>query len=74
MLRRRMTLVREALSDPSRPERIVLKLLLAHGIMHQGEFASQYRRLFGEAPSETRTRALHMRRYRPVSGIGPRRP
>jgi AraC family ethanolamine operon transcriptional activator len=54
MLRRRMTIVREALLDPSRPERTVLELLLAHGISHQGEFASQYRRLFGETPSQTR--------------------
>ncbi len=58
MLRRRLTLLRSALQDPSRSERTVLDLLLAHGISHQGEFAGQYRRLFGETPSETRARAL----------------
>mgnify|MGYP001826997744 CR=1 FL=1 len=70
MLRRRLTLVREALLDPSRPERTVLDLLLAHGITHQGEFAGQYRRLFGETPSQTRTAALGRRRDRPSSAGG----
>jgi AraC family ethanolamine operon transcriptional activator len=65
MLRRRLTLVRAALLDPSRPERTVLDLLLAHGITHQGEFAGQYRRLFGETPSRTRAAALGRRRDRP---------
>lgn len=69
MLRRRMTIVREALLDPSRPERTVLELLLAHGISHQGEFAGQYRRLFGEAPSETRARARHPRRLVPSGPV-----
>jgi AraC family ethanolamine operon transcriptional activator len=58
MLRRRLMLVRDALVDPSRPERTVLDLLLAEGINHQGEFAGQYRRLFGETPVQTRARAL----------------
>lgn len=58
LLRRRMTIVRDALLDPARPERTVLDLLLSMGISHQGEFAGQYRRLFGESPSETRARAL----------------
>jgi len=70
MLRRRSTLVREALLDPSRPERTVLDLLLAHGITHQGEFAGQYRRLFGETPSQTRSAALGRRRDRPSSAGG----
>ncbi|MGD8683949.1 MAG: helix-turn-helix domain-containing protein [Chloroflexota bacterium] len=65
MLRRRLTMVREALLDTSRAERTVLDLLLAHGITHQGEFAGQYRRLFGETPSQTRAAALGRRRDRP---------
>jgi AraC-like DNA-binding protein len=72
MLRRRLTLVRGSLLDPSRPERTVLELLLAHGITHQGEFAGQYRRLFGETPSQTRAQAL-ARPHRPRSaGSWPR--
>ena len=62
MLRRRLTIMRDALMDPSRPERTLLDLLLAHGITHQGEFAGQYRRLFGESPSATRSLALGRRR------------
>lgn len=70
MLQRRVTLVREALLDESRLERTVLDLLLAHGITHQGEFAGQYRRLFGETPSQTRSAALGRRRDRPSSAGG----
>ncbi len=65
MLRRRVTIVRDALLDPARPERTILELLLSMGISHQGEFAGQYRRLFGESPSETRARAFARRRDRP---------
>jgi AraC family ethanolamine operon transcriptional activator len=67
MLARRLTLMRDTLLDTSRPERTVLDLLLAHGITHQGEFAGQYRRLFGESPSQTRAAALGRRRDRPSS-------
>ena len=65
MIRRRVTMVHDALLDTARPERTVLELLMAHGITHQGEFAGQYRRLFGEAPSQTRAAALRGRRGRP---------
>jgi AraC family ethanolamine operon transcriptional activator len=70
LLRRRLTLVREALLDTSRPERTVLDLLLAHGISHQSEFARQYRQLFGEVPSQTRTAALGRPRDRPSPAGG----
>ena len=72
MLRRRMTIVRDALLDPARPERTVLELLLSMGISHQGEFAGQYRRLFGESPSATRAGALTRRRDRPPRDGRPR--
>ena len=61
MLRRRLTIVRDALLDPARPERTVLDLLMTHGITHQGEFAGQYRRLFGETPRQTRGRTMARR-------------
>lgn len=54
LLRRRLAIARQALLDPSRAEQSVLAVLLDLGITHQGEFAGQYRRSFGESPSQTR--------------------
>lgn len=58
MLRRRLRVVRDALLDPTRTEATVLDLLLAFGISHQGEFARQYRRAFGESPVQTRASTI----------------
>jgi AraC family ethanolamine operon transcriptional activator len=72
MLRRRLRLVRDALLDPTRPEATVLALLLAFGISHQGEFARQYRRAFGESPVQTRARTVDRPSWRvAVSALAP---
>jgi AraC family ethanolamine operon transcriptional activator len=54
---RRLGLVRAALSAPGAPEPLVKSIALAHGFWHLGQFARDYRQLYGEAPSETLARA-----------------
>jgi AraC family ethanolamine operon transcriptional activator len=56
---RRMGMVRAALlARAGGPWRSVKAAALAHGFWHLGQFACDYRALYGEAPSETRARAL----------------
>jgi AraC family transcriptional regulator, ethanolamine operon transcriptional activator len=56
---RRMGMVRAALlSGAGGPWRSVKAAALSHGFWHLGQFAHDYRALYGEAPSDTRARAL----------------
>jgi AraC family ethanolamine operon transcriptional activator len=50
---RRLNQVRRALRAAEPEEVTVTQVLLHHGVLQFGRFASQYRRLFGESPSET---------------------
>ena len=54
--RRRLGLVRRALRDGAAGARLVKSIALAHGFWHLGNFAHDYRAMFGEAPSETLAR------------------
>jgi AraC-like DNA-binding protein len=54
---RRMTMVRVMLLSGSGPWHSVKAAALTHGFWHLGQFAHDYRAVFGEAPSETLTRA-----------------
>ena len=54
---RRMGMVRAALLSRSGPWRSVKAAALSHGFWHLGQFAGDYRALYGEAPSETLARA-----------------
>jgi AraC-like DNA-binding protein len=55
--RRRLSLVRRALRSGQGDARLVKSIALAHGFWHLGNFAHDYREIFGEAPSETLSRA-----------------
>jgi transcriptional regulator GlxA family with amidase domain len=50
---RRLNQVRRVLRAAEPGEVTVTDVLLHHGVLQFGRFASQYRRLFGESPSET---------------------
>jgi AraC-like DNA-binding protein len=50
---RRLTLARRALQATPRQRSWVKSIALAHGFWHLGYFATDYRELFGELPSET---------------------
>ena len=54
---RRMGMVRAALLTRSGPWRSVKAAALSHGFWHLGQFAHDYRAVYGEAPSETMLRA-----------------
>ena len=54
---RRMGMVRAALLSRSGPWHSVKAVALSHGFWHLGQFARDYRDLYGEAPSETLARA-----------------
>ena len=54
---RRMSLVRAALLSLSGPWRSVKGAALSHGFWHLGQFAHDYRKIYGEAPCETVARA-----------------
>jgi AraC family ethanolamine operon transcriptional activator len=54
---RRMGMVRAMLLSRSSPWRSVKAAALSHGFWHLGQFAHDYRALYGEAPSETHARA-----------------
>lgn len=54
---RRMTMVRVMLLSGSDPWHSVKSAALSHGFWHLGQFAHDYRALFGESPSETLIRA-----------------
>ncbi|MBX6373230.1 MAG: helix-turn-helix domain-containing protein [Acetobacteraceae bacterium] len=55
---RRMAMVRAALLSGAVPWHSVKAAALSHGFWHLGQFAHDYRALYGEAPSETLARAL----------------
>ena len=54
---RRMSMVRAALRSYEGPMPLVKSVALAHGFWHLGQFAHDYRKTFGEMPSETLARA-----------------
>jgi AraC family ethanolamine operon transcriptional activator len=54
---RRMAMVRTMLLSGSGPWHSVKAAALSHGFWHLGQFAHDYRALFGESPSETLARA-----------------
>jgi AraC family transcriptional regulator, ethanolamine operon transcriptional activator len=54
---RRMSMVHAALLSRSGPWRSVKAAALSHGFWHLGQFARDYRALYGEAPSDTLARA-----------------
>lgn len=54
---RRLNLVHRALREARGDARLVKTIALDHGFWHLGRFAQQYKRLFGETPSETLARA-----------------
>lgn len=56
--RLRLNAVRKALSRRSASERSITEIALDHGFWHLSQFAVDYRKLFGEAPSGTRKRIL----------------
>jgi AraC family transcriptional regulator, ethanolamine operon transcriptional activator len=53
---RRMSMARAALLSRSGPWRSVKAAALSHGFWHLGQFARDYRALYGEAPSNTLAR------------------
>ena len=53
---RRMSLARAALLSSSGPWRSVKAAALSHGFWHLGQFAQDYREIYGEAPSATLAR------------------
>ncbi|MCC7282069.1 MAG: helix-turn-helix domain-containing protein [Acetobacteraceae bacterium] len=54
--RRRLAMVRAALRVPDGPPPLVKSVALSHGFWHLGQFAIDYRDLYGEAPSATLAR------------------
>lgn len=54
---RRLSLARRALRTAAPEARLVKRVAIAHGFWHFGNFAHDYRELFGETPSETFSRA-----------------
>ena len=54
---RRMSMVRATLLLSSGHQRSAKAAALSHGFWHLGQFAHDYRAVFGEAPSETLARA-----------------
>jgi AraC family transcriptional regulator, ethanolamine operon transcriptional activator len=54
---RRMSMVHAALLSGCGPWRSVKAAALSHGFWHLGQFAQDYRALYGEAPSNTLARA-----------------
>ncbi len=49
----RLTDVRDMLANAEAPPRSVKDAMLKHGVVNGGRFASDYRKLFGEYPSQT---------------------
>ena len=54
---RRMSLVRAKLLSRSGPWHLVKAVALSYGFWHLGQFAQDYRAIYGESPSETLARA-----------------
>jgi len=64
----RLNAVRRDLKDPDSPHRTVQDAAAARGFWHLSQFAIDYRKLFGERPSQT----LHARwRQRPAGATAP---
>jgi AraC family ethanolamine operon transcriptional activator len=53
---RRLAMVRNVLGSREGPAPLVKSVALAHGFWHLGQFAVEYRALYGETPSETLAR------------------
>lgn len=51
--RRRLMMAHRALRDPEGATPLVKSVALSHGFWHLGNFAHDYRRMFGRMPSET---------------------
>ena len=54
---RRLAMVRTRLRSREGPAPLVKSVALSHGFWHLGQFATDYRGLYGETPSETLARA-----------------
>ena len=54
---RRLAMVRNLLRSREGPAPLVKSVALAHGFWHLGQFAIDYRAMYGEMPSETLARA-----------------
>lgn len=54
---RRLAMVRAALRGPEGPVPLVRSVAHAHGFWHLGQFARDYRAMYGETPSETLARS-----------------
>ena len=54
---RRLAMVRNVLRSREGPAPLVKSVALAHGFWHLGQFAAEYRAMYGESPSETLARA-----------------
>jgi len=53
----RLNAVRRALHDPSTPQRSISEIAMDTGFWHLSQFATDYRKLFGETPTNTRRRS-----------------
>jgi len=53
----RLNAVRRALHDASKPQRSISDIALDNGFWHLSQFATDYRKLFGETPTNTRRRS-----------------
>ena len=54
----RLNTVRRALHDPSARQRSISDIALDNGFWHLSQFATDYRKLFGETPINTRRRSV----------------
>jgi len=54
----RLTSVRDQLLSVPGNQKTICEIAARHGFEHQGRFSAQYRRLFGETPSQTRAKGL----------------
>jgi AraC family ethanolamine operon transcriptional activator len=59
---RQLNVVRRALRGKLESPHQILEILSEHGISEFGRFATEYRALFGESPSETRQGAFNAER------------
>jgi AraC family transcriptional regulator, ethanolamine operon transcriptional activator len=59
---RRLAMVRNVLRSREGPAPLVKSVALAHGFWHLGQFAVEYRAMYGETPSETLARVRGARR------------
>ena len=65
---RRLAMARASLRSHDGPAPLVKSVALSHGFWHLGQFAHDYRALYGEAPSDTLARA---RRLTPDDDMAP---